>query len=63
VGDGQAYEDLLARAPEMELRPGVPLRVIDLPTLIALKEKAARPKDLAALPILRAALAETLKRG
>jgi len=37
--------------------------VIDLPTLIALKEKAARPKDLAVLPILRAALAETLKRG
>lgn len=63
VGDGQGYEDLLARSPELELSPGVPMRVIDLPTLIALKEKAARPKDLAALPILRATLAETLKRG
>jgi len=39
------------------------VRVIDLPTLIELKEKAARPKDLAALPVLRAMLALTLKRS
>jgi hypothetical protein len=63
VGDGQTYEDLLARAPELQLRPGLRLRVIDLPTLIELKEKAGRPKDLAALPVLRATLAETLKRS
>lgn len=63
VGDGQSYEDLLPRAPELEFRPGLPLRVIDLPTLIELKEKAARPKDLAVLPVLRATLAETLKRS
>lgn len=63
IGDGRTYEDLLARAPELELRPGLVLRVIDLPTLIELKEKAGRPKDLAALPVLRATLAETLKRS
>jgi len=63
IGDGQAYEDLLAQAPELELRPGLVLRVIDLPTLIDLKERAARPKDLAVLPVLRATLAETLKRS
>src|SRR5262245_30539102 len=63
VGEGQAYEDLLGRAPILELRPGLVGRVLDLPTLIELKEKAARPKDLAVLPVLRATLAETLKRS
>jgi len=63
VGEGEAYEDLLERAPALKLKPGLIVHVIDLPTLIALKEKAARPKDLAVLPVLRATLAETLKRS
>jgi hypothetical protein len=63
IGDGQSYEDLLEHAPELALAENVVLRVIDLPTLIELKEKAGRPKDLAALPVLRATLAETLRRG
>lgn len=63
VGDGQAYEDLLERAPGLELEEGLSVRVIDLPTLIALKEQAGRPKDLAALPVLRATLAESLRRS
>ena len=45
VGDGQTYEDLLDRAPELHLGEGMSVRVIDLPTLIELKEKAGRPKD------------------
>lgn len=40
VGDGLAYEDLLDSAPELALEPGLSIHVIDLPTLIALKEKA-----------------------
>jgi hypothetical protein len=63
VGDDEAYDDLLDRAPELELSEGLALRVIDLPTLIQLKEKAGRPKDLAALPVLRATLAETRQRS
>jgi hypothetical protein len=63
IGDHQSYEDLLDRAPELELERGLSLRVIDLPTLIDLKEKAGRPKDLAVLPVLRATLAESLRRG
>ena len=63
VGDGLGYEDLLARAPAVSLGEGASVHVIDLPTLIALKEKAGRPKDLAALPVLRATLALTLKRS
>lgn len=63
VGDGLAYEDLLDSAPELALEPGLSIRVIDLPTLITLKEQAGRPKDLAALPVLRATLAEVRRRG
>jgi predicted nucleotidyltransferase len=63
VGEGQSYEDLLDRAPELDIGDGLVARVIDLPTLIELKEKAGRPKDLAVLPVLRATLAETLRRS
>jgi hypothetical protein len=62
VGDGQSYEDLLSHAPELSLGERLSVHVIDLPTLIELKEKAGRPKDLAALPVLRATLAEVLRR-
>ena len=63
IGTDQTYEDLLSKAPELELEEGLAVRVIDLPTLIELKEKAGRPKDLAVLPVLRATLAETLRRS
>ena len=62
VGEGQTYEDLLIHSPELSLGEALSVHVIDLPTLIELKEKAGRPKDLAALPVLRATLAETLRR-
>lgn len=45
------------------LGEGLSVHVIDLPTLIDLKEKAGRPKDLAVLPVLRATLAETRRRA
>jgi predicted nucleotidyltransferase len=63
VGDGQSYEDLVDHAPELSLGEGLSVRVIDLRTLIELKEKAGRPKDLATLPVLRATLEESLRRG
>jgi len=63
VGEGLSYEDLVARAPQMDLGDGLVVHVIDLPTLIELKEQAGRPKDLAVLPVLRATLAETLRRS
>jgi hypothetical protein len=51
------YADLLAATIEIPLAGGeVRVRVIDLPTLIALKQEANREKDLAILPLLRAAL-------
>jgi hypothetical protein len=63
VGEGLSYEDLLDRAPALPLAAETVVRVIDLPTLIELKEQAGRPKDLAALPVLRATLAETRRRS
>ena len=48
---------------EMELAEGVKIRVLGLPALIASKERAARPKDLAALPALRATLDEIQRRS
>jgi hypothetical protein len=63
VGNGRTYEDLLDRAPAVQLEENVRVRVIDLPTLIELKQEAGRPKDIAVLPVLRATLAETLRRA
>jgi hypothetical protein len=61
VGEGQTYEDLLDRAPALEVGEGLSVRVLDLPTLIELKEKAGWPKDFAVLPVPRATLAEVLR--
>jgi hypothetical protein len=63
VGEGQSYEDLLGHASGLEIEDGLVVQVIDLETLIALKEQAGRPKDLAVLPVLRATLAETRRRS
>lgn len=58
VGRGRTYEDLLEHAPELRIGDDLTVRVVDLPTLIVLKEEAGRPKDLASLPVLRATLDE-----
>ena len=55
--------DRLACTVEIRMADGLPLRVLDLPTLIASKERAARPKDVAMLPHLRATLDEIRRRG
>ncbi len=63
VGEGRGYEDLLGRAPKLDIGEGLAVHVIDLPTLIELKQQAGRPKDLAVLPVLRATHAETQRRS
>jgi predicted nucleotidyltransferase len=62
IGNGRRYEDLLPHAFEMDLGEGVRVRVLNLETLIATKEESGREKDLAALPLLRSALAATRRR-
>lgn len=60
---GLEYPDLLPRTTSVSLGPGVAIRVLDLPALIELKELTGRAKDLAHLPLLRAALEERKKRA
>jgi hypothetical protein len=57
LDEGQGYEELLAHSQSV-IDEGRPLRVLDLPTLIAVKAKAGRPKDRMVLPILIATLQE-----
>ena len=62
IAGGVGYEDLIDQCVLMSLSGGLTVRVLSLPALIEAKERAGRPKDLAALPVLRATLDE-LKRG
>lgn len=56
IGDDLNYERLLPRTNEMNIGDGLRIRVLDLETIIAIKEKLATEKDLAALPVLRSTL-------
>jgi hypothetical protein len=62
IDQDRAYEDLLPLTVEMTLAGGRTVRVLSLPALIEAKERAGRPKDLAALPSLRATLDERARR-
>jgi hypothetical protein len=63
IDDGKSYEDLLESTREVALSGGRVIRVLDLPALIEMKRRAARPKDLAALPVLQATLNERRRQG
>jgi hypothetical protein len=60
LDEGQGYDELLAHCISVH-DEGRLLRVLDLPTLIAAKTKAGRPKDRIVLPILIATLQERSK--
>jgi len=57
---GQGYDELLPHSVSV-VDEGHLLHVLDLPTLIAAKTKAGRPKDRIVLPILIATLQEREK--
>jgi hypothetical protein len=61
LGDGQGYDELLPHSISVR-DEGKLLHVLDLPTLIAAKTKAGRPKDRIVLPILIATLQERGKQ-
>jgi hypothetical protein len=61
VGAERGYKELLPRTVEMDLGGGLRVRLLDLPTLIELKEEAGRDKDKAVLPVLRRTLEEQQK--
>ena len=53
-----SYEDLLPNTCEMLVAEQLTVRVLDLATLIEIKEYLGSEKDRAALPLLRRTLAE-----
>ena len=63
LGEGVGYEQLLDHTVTMDLSGGMTVRVLSLPALIDAKERAGRPTDLAALPVLRATLDELNRRS
>jgi predicted nucleotidyltransferase len=62
IGDGLGYEELLPCSNEMDVGEGIRIRVLNLETIILVKEQLASEKDLAVLPLLRRTLVE-VKRG
>ena len=62
IDQDRGYEQLLGLSVEMMLAGGLTMRVLSLPALIEAKTRSGRPKDLAALPVLRATLDETKRR-
>ena len=61
IDGGRGYEDLLGASVSVEFE-GRPLRLLSLRELLAIKTRAARPKDLAAIPYIQATI-EEIERG
>lgn len=62
VGAERRYGDLLPDSVEIPVRGQRQLRVLNLPTLIAVKQEANREKDRVVLPLLRQVLEEQRQR-
>jgi predicted nucleotidyltransferase len=62
IGQNLSYEDLLSHCLEMDIGGGLRVKVLDLETLISVKELLGGDKDLAVLPILRQTLRELRKK-
>ena len=56
IGQNLGYEELLTHSVEMGIAEEIRIRVLDLETLISVKEQLGHEKDLAVLPILRQTL-------
>ncbi len=61
IGQDLGYQELLPHSIELNIAAGLRIRVLDLETLIAIKEELGGEKDRAVLPILRRTLEEKKK--
>lgn len=61
IGQDLDYQDLLPHSQEMDLGEGLRIRVLNLETLIQIKEQLNTEKDRAMLPLLRRTLEEKRK--
>ncbi|HUT53700.1 MAG TPA: hypothetical protein VM658_09930 [bacterium] len=59
---GEGYQELIAHTETVDLGVGKTVRILDLPTLIRIKQSLARDRDLAVLPILKKTLEEKGKK-
>lgn len=62
IGADRGYQDLINHTHELEVE-GLRVRVLNLQTLIEVKEQTGFEKDKAVLPILRRTLQEKLKKA
>jgi predicted nucleotidyltransferase len=62
VGNSHSFPDLLPHTIEIIVGEGTTIRVLELETLIAVKEETAGDKDRASLPILRRTLEESRRK-
>ena len=62
IGAGLGHDQLVTRSSPVDAGEGIIVQVLDLAALIEMKQHAGRPKDLAALPTLRATLEERQRR-
>ncbi len=63
IGRNLGYDELLPHSSEMDIGEGVRIRVLNLETLVEVKEQLAAEKDLGVLPILRQTLKQIRKKG
>src|SRR5271157_5509357 len=62
IGRNLGFDDLLSHSAEMSIGEDIVIRVLNLETIISLKEELAGEKDLAMLPQLRQTLSEIRKQ-
>lgn len=62
IGRDLGYAELLSHSVDLDITESVRIRVLDLATIIALKEELGGEKDRAVLPILRRTLEERRRR-
>jgi predicted nucleotidyltransferase len=62
IGKDLGYSNLLPHSNEMDIGDGIRVRVLNMETLIAIKEQLTSEKDVAVLPILRQTLREMKKK-
>ncbi len=58
IGRDLSYRELLPHSVELDISAGLRVHVLDLETIIAIKEELGGEKDRAVLPILRRTLEE-----
>lgn len=61
IGKGRGYRELLSQTVELKVSAGLSVRVLNLATLIEIKEEVGHDKDRAVLAILRRTLEEKSK--